>query len=69
MNGKKQEMLLLKLCCLSSFMRQAFNDTYIMNSSFSGFFSIYTLISTEFAPLSLTSPTMLPSTQVSFTLA
>lgn len=31
MNGKKQEMLLLKLCCLSSFTRQAFNDTYIMN--------------------------------------
>lgn len=31
MNGKKQEMLLLKLCCLSSFMRQALNDTYTLN--------------------------------------
>lgn len=67
---RRQEMLLPKLHCLSSFLYQAGPQWHIHPGSFPSLdsFSTYTLISTEVAPLPLTSPTILPLTQVSFTL-
>lgn len=65
--ARRQEMLLPQLCCFSSFFtRQAPSDIYTESLPFLDSFLVYTLISTEFAPLSLSSPTMLPTTQVSF---